>query len=100
MAIANIEMPREQIADLCRRYAIQRLAVFGSALRDDFGPQSDVDVLVEFRPDAHIGFLNLCKMQRELSALLRRSVDLVPQDGLKPVIRDEILSSAKEIYAA
>jgi len=100
MAITNIEMPRDEIADLCRRYEVQRLAVFGSVLRDGFGPQSDVDVLVEFKPDAHIGFLKLCRMQRELSALFRCSVDLVPQDGLKPVIRDDILSSAKEIYAA
>ena len=76
------------------------MEVFGSALRDDFRPDRDVDVLVEFEPDAHVGFLALSRLQRELAALLRRPVDVVPKDGLKPLIRESVLSSAEVLYAA
>jgi predicted nucleotidyltransferase len=76
------------------------LALFGSVLRDDFRPDSDVDVLVAFKPEARIGFITLSRMQRELSALFQRPVDLVPMDGLKPVIRESVLSSAQDVYAA
>jgi predicted nucleotidyltransferase len=93
-------VPKEKIADLCRRYRVQRIHLFGSALRDDFGPDSDVDVLVEFAPEAQIGFVALSRMQRELSDLFQRPVDLVPRDGLKPAIREAVLSSAEVIYAA
>lgn len=100
-AIANpISIPQEKIADLCRRYQVRQIQLFGSALRDDFGPESDVDVLVEFEPDAQIGFVALSRMQRELSELFQRPVDLVPQEGLKPRIREAVLSSAEVIYAA
>jgi predicted nucleotidyltransferase len=76
------------------------LALFGSVLRDDFRPDSDVDVLVAFDPKARIGFVTLSRMQRELSALFQRPVDLVPMDGLKPAIRESVLSSAQDVYAA
>ncbi len=95
-----ISVPKEKIADLGRRYHVQRMHLFGSALRDDFGPESDVDVLVEFAPDAQIGFIALSRMQRELADLFQRPVDLVPRDGLKPMIREAVLSSAEVIYAA
>jgi len=95
-----INIPTQKLADLCRQYQIRRLALFGSVLRDDFQPDSDVDVLVEFAPEAHIGFMALGRIQRELSALLQRPVDLVPQEGLKPVIRAAVLDSAEVLYAA
>jgi predicted nucleotidyltransferase len=93
-------VPQEEIADFCRRHHVRRFSLFGSVLREDFGPESDVDVLVEFEPDAVIGFMALGRMQRELTALLERRVDLVPQDGLKPAVREAVLSSAEVLYAA
>jgi predicted nucleotidyltransferase len=100
MADPRIDIPKEELADFCRRNLIRRLALFGSALREDFNPDSDVDVLVEFEPEAQVGFLALSRVQRELSGLLGRPVDLVPREGLKPIIRDAVLSSAEEVYAA
>jgi predicted nucleotidyltransferase len=97
---AAVEIPSERLADLCRRYRVRELSLFGSALREDFGPDSDVDVLVEFEPSAQVGFLTLSKMRRELSALLGRRVDLVPKRGLKEKIRQGVLDSARVIYAA
>jgi predicted nucleotidyltransferase len=76
------------------------MALFGSVLRDDFRPESDIDILVVFDPSARTIFLTLGKMKRELSTLFHRQVDLVPQEGLKPAIRDAVLSSAQEVYAA
>ena len=69
-------------------------------LRDDFNENSDVDVLVAFEPGARIGFMTLGRIKRELTDMLRREVDLVSEDGLKPVIREAVLNSAKELYAA
>jgi predicted nucleotidyltransferase len=76
------------------------LALFGSVLRDDFRTDSDVDVLVSFEPEARIGFITLSRMQRELSEIFQRSVDLVPMDGLKPIIRESVLLSSQDVYAA
>ena len=95
----NLDISHERLEEICRRYHVERLAVFGSALREDFRPESDIDILVTFEPEAPIGFLALGRMQRELEALFGRSVDLVPQEGLKPYIRDEVLVSAEPIYA-
>jgi predicted nucleotidyltransferase len=100
MAESRINISKDQMAAFCRRYRVRRLAVFGSVLREDFRPDSDVDVLVEFEPDAQVGFLALSRMQRELSTLMGRPVDLVPREGLKPKIREAVLSSAEELYAA
>jgi len=76
------------------------MSLFGSALRDDFSPQSDVDILVLFEPEVRVGFMTWGRMQRELSALFNRPVDLVPEFGLKPAIREAVIASAQEIYAA
>ena len=100
MAESQIKLPTAELAELCRRHRIRQLAVFGSVLGGDFGPESDVDVLVDFAPDAHIGFMALSQIQRELSVLLERPVDLVPKDGLKAKIREAVLSSAEVVYAA
>ena len=100
MTEPQIPIPQAQVVDFCRRNQIRTFSLFGSVLREDFGPDSDVDVLVEFDPKAHIGFMALGRMQRELAELLGRRVDLVPRDGLKPLIRDSVLESAQVLYAA
>lgn len=100
MANQKFKIPRQKIVDFCRRYQVQRMALFGSVLRDDFHAESDIDVLVLFEPEARVTFMTLGKMKRELAVIFARPVDLVPQEGLKPVIRESVLSSAREIYAA
>jgi len=87
------------IKNLCQRYQVQELSIFGSTLREDFRKDSDIDLLVEFEPEAQIGFVTLSRMQRELSAILNRPVDLVPKRGLKAKIRESVISSAKVLYA-
>jgi len=99
MSRARIPISQAKIADFCRRNQVKSLALFGSVLRADFRPDSDVDLLVEFEHGAKIGFMALGRMQRELTALLERPVDLVPKDGLKPVIRQDVLASTEVIYA-
>lgn len=100
MAKPKIEIPTDEIADFCRRHRIRSLSLFGSVLREDFRPDSDADVLVEFEPDAQVGFIALSRMQQELAELLQRPVDLVPKEGLKPKIREAVLASAEVVYAA
>ena len=92
-------LPSAAITEFCRRHHIRRLALFGSVLRDDFRPDSDVDVLVEFDP-AHIPGLEFFAMQDELSALLGRKVDLNTPKFLSPDFRDEVLAEAEVLYAA
>jgi predicted nucleotidyltransferase len=96
----KIGIPKQELAEFCRRYHVQKLALFGSVLGDNFRAESDVDVLVSFHPNAHVGFITFSRMQRELAELFQRPVDLVPMDGLKPVIRDSVLSDIEEVYAA
>jgi uncharacterized protein len=96
----KIKIPKRELTEFCRRYQVKQLALFGSVLGNNFHPESDVDVLVSFQPDARVGFITLSRMQRELSGLFNRPVDLVPMDGLKPVIRDSVLSNIEEVYAA
>jgi Predicted nucleotidyltransferases len=94
-----VELPQEAIADFCRRNHIRRLALFGSILRDDFGPQSDVDVLVEFEPDTKVG-LGFFRMQDELTQLLGRQVDLNTPGFLSVYFRDQVLAEARVQYEA
>ena len=94
-----LEVPRDAIAEFCRRHHIRRLALFGSALRDDFRPDSDVDVLVEFDA-AHMPGLEFFSMQAELSAMLGRNVDLNTPKFLSPAFRDEVLAEAEVLYDA
>jgi predicted nucleotidyltransferase len=96
----RIQIPLERLSDICRRYHVTELSLFGSVLRDDFGPDSDVDMLVVFDPAAGIGLFELVAMQEELSALFGRAVDLLSKRGLHPVIRDDVLASSEVIYAA
>lgn len=100
MAEPQIPIPQDKIVDFCRRNQVRTFSLFGSVLREDFGSESDVDVLVEFEKEARVGFMALGRMRRELAELLGRRVDLVPRDGLKPLIRDDVLSSAQVLYAA
>jgi len=95
-----LDVPADALAEVCRRYQVRELAVFGSAARGQAGPESDLDLLVDFEPDARIGFLALAALARELSGLLGRRVDLVPKSGLKPLIRDEVLREAEVVFAA
>ena len=96
----KIKIPKKELNEFCQRYQIQRLALFGSVLGDNFRKESDVDVLVSFQPNAKIGFITFSRMQRELAELLNHPVDLVPLDGIKPVIRESVLANTEEIYAA
>jgi uncharacterized protein len=97
---AKIRIPEIELSEFCHRYQVQKLALFGSVLSADFRKESDVDVLVSFQPSARIGFITFSRMQRELSDIFKRPVDLVPMDGLKPVIRDSVLSNIEVVYAA
>jgi len=95
-----LHIPFEELARFCRQYQVRELALFGSLLRQDHRPESDIDLLVSFQPAARVTFLTLARMQRELETLLGRKVDLVPKDGLKPIIREHILATARVLYAA
>jgi len=94
----RVPLPKEEIADFCRRYHIKKLAVFGSVLRPDFRPDSDIDVLVEFDPD-HIPGLSFFAMEDELSAILGRKVDLNTPQCLSRYFRDKVLQEAVVQYA-
>jgi len=96
----RIPIDQEYIADFCRRHHIRKLAFFGSVLRDDFRPDSDVDVLVEFEPDARVGFLGMAQMEIELSDMIGRKVDLRTPPELSRYFRDEVLAKAEVAYAA
>jgi uncharacterized protein len=93
----RLDVAREQIADFCRRHHIRRLAFFGSVVRDDFTPDSDVDVLVEFQGGSTPGFA-FASMQDELSEMLGRRVDLNTVNSLSKYFRDEVLAEAEELY--
>lgn len=97
MSRARIHLPRERIAEFCRRNHIARLALFGSVIRDDFTPDSDVDVLVDFEPGKVPGF-SFVTMQDELSELLGRKVDLHTPNSLSKYYRDEVLAEAEDLY--
>jgi predicted nucleotidyltransferase len=92
-----ISVPKEKIADFCRRHHIKRLAIFGSALRADFRDDSDIDILVEFEPE-HIPGLAFFTMEDELSAILGRKVDLNTPECLSRYFRDEVLQEAQVQY--
>jgi predicted nucleotidyltransferase len=94
----NLTISREAIADFCRRNHIRKLALFGSALREDFRPDSDVDILVEFEPEARVGLIRLAGMELELGELLGRKADLRTPQDLSRYFRDEVLRQAEMLY--
>jgi uncharacterized protein len=97
MNALKITLPEKQIQSFCRRHHIRKLALFGSVLRDDFRPESDVDVLVEFEPGYTPG-LSFFAMQDELSALLGRKVDLNTPMFINPRFRQDVLNEARTAY--
>jgi predicted nucleotidyltransferase len=101
MAQAKINIPKDRIADFCRRWEVKEFALFGSVLREDFRPDSDIDVLVSFEPDGGITFDNRVEMHDELAQILGREVDLVEKDAIRnPFRRYEILTTKEVVYAA
>jgi len=102
--MVQIPIDHEEIAALCRRWKITELALFGSVLRDDFGPDSDVDVLVRFSRDARYGLFAVSRLQAELEQILGREVDLVERAAVEQsrnyLRRKAILSSVELVYAA
>jgi predicted nucleotidyltransferase len=95
----NILVPKDKIEDFCRRNCIVKLSLFGSVLRDDFTPGSDVDVLVEFEPTARIGFFELYDIEQELSSLLGgRKIDMNTPQGLSKYFRDKVMTTAEVQY--
>jgi len=98
---AQVEIPDAPLADLCRRWKVREMSLFGSVLREDFRPDSDLDVLVVFEPGAPWSLFDLIDLQRELGLLLGRAVDLVERSALRnPFRRQSILASRKVVYAA
>ena len=94
-----IVLPLDAIAELCRKYELEELAIFGSALRDDFGPDSDMDFLAVFKNDDYGPWMGkLTHFQNDLSAILGRRADGIPKKDLKWVIRDRVLSNSRVLY--
>ena len=99
MMTSQIDIDRAKLEKLCRKYLIQRLSFFGSVIRDDFSHDSDIDILVEFLPEARVG-LSFFSLQEELSLLVGRQVDLSTPGFLSPRIRDKVASEARPVYEA
>jgi len=100
MTLHGIEIPRERIAVFCRDNGIRRLALFGSILREDFSPNSDIDVLVEFQPGVRVGYLTMARMAREFADIIGRAVDLRTPAELHPAFREEVIKGALTEYVA
>ena len=100
MSRQRITIPRKRIVEFCRRWKVVEFSLFGSILREDFRPDSDVDVLVTFSPDAKVSLFDLVEMQDELKIIFKRDVDLVEKDALEnPFRKREILNTAQVVYA-
>lgn len=98
MTTARTIVPQEAIADFCRRHGICRLSLFGSVLREDFRPESDIDILIDFDPEARVGLIGLAGMEIELGRLLGRRVELHTRQSLNPRFRDRVLNAAQVQY--
>jgi hypothetical protein len=99
MGYHGISFPKEIIAEFCKRHHIRKLALFGSVLREDFRPDSDVDVLVEFEPGHTVGLLRMAGLEMELSEVLGRKVDLRTPAELSRYFRDEVARTSEVQYA-
>ena len=101
MSKIRLPIPRKKISEFCLRWKVVEFSLFGSILREDFRPESDVDVLVTFAPEAQVSLFDLVQMQIELEILFGRPVDVVEKDALRnPFRKREILSTAQVVYAA
>ena len=95
---SGITLPLGTLEEICHRYNVRELSVFGSAARGEAGPDSDIDLLVDFAPDAKIGLWEFGRMERELQSVLGRKVDLVSKRGLKSRVRRSVLQDARILY--
>lgn len=100
MSEARISIPKDRIVEFCKRNQIRRLCFFGSVLREDFGPDSDVDILVEFKPGTRMGLIRLSGLEIELGKIIGRKVDLNTPGFLSKYYRDQILTEADVQYDA
>ena len=96
----DTRVDRMSLAEVCRRYGVKELSLFGSAARGEMGPDSDIDIMVEFEPGVRIGLIRFESLVEELESLAERKVDLVTKRGLKPWVRAEVFKDARVIYAA
>ena len=99
MSRPGVHFPNKEIKRFCRKHHIRKLSLFGSALREDFGPESDVDLLVEFDPEHIPGLIRLAGMEIELSEIVGRKVDMRTLEDLSPYFRREVLDAAQVRYA-
>lgn len=95
-----MDIDRRMLADFCRKHRIARLSLFGSALRDDFGPDSDIDLLVEFEPDARPSLFDVGGMMQELTDALGRQVDIRTPNDLSRYFRQQVIDESELLYAA
>ena len=100
LQFGDTEVDELSLVELCRRYGVRELSLFGSAARGEMRPESDIDIMVEFEPGVRIGLINFESLIEELEALAGRRVDLVTKRGLKPWVRPQVLKDARLIYAA
>lgn len=96
----NIKLPNKKIAQFCKENNIRKLSIFGSVLRDDFAPDSDLDVLIEFEQGTHIGLIGLAELEIKLSEIVGRKVDLNTPGFLSKYYRDSVLSESRVQYVA
>src|SRR5436305_14549133 len=99
MSSPSIDIPVERIAEICRRYGVKELCVFGSAVRRELRADSDVDLLVDFEPEARIGVVMFANLNRALAELLGGRVDLAAKSGLRPRVRPVVLREARVVDA-
>ena len=100
LQLGNTQVDSLSLAEMCRRYSVKELSLFGSAARGEMGPDSDLDLLVEFEPGARIGLIKFESFVDELESLSGRRIDLVTKNGLKPWVRPSVLKDARVIYAS
>jgi predicted nucleotidyltransferase len=98
--LGDVQVEKGKLVDLCRRYQVRELSLFGSAARGEMRPDSDIDLLVEFLPNANVSLVKHAGLMLDLESLLGRKVDLVSKNGLKPRIRPSVLADAQLVYAA
>ena len=100
LQLGDTQIDATKLADLCRHYGVQELSLFGSAVRGEMRPDSDIDILVEFDPGVRVGILKFESLSEELETLVGRRIDLVTKRGLKAWIRPLVLKEARVVYAA
>ena len=100
LEFGDTQVDGASLAEVCRRYGVRELSLFGSAARGEMRPESDIDVMVEFEPGVRVGLIKFESLVGELEALAGRRVDMVTKRGLKPWVRPEVLRDARVIYSA